>query len=535
MVTDATIIIETKMNSTSMISTECCFLSSCIDLDDSDLRSSLLHFVGMNSNYESNNQDTKYDTLIVDDDDKVKDRCQRYNSYPNSIAAERGNTKNMSIPSLSLSYSGNTTKRGNYHHTLSKSRKNKSHHHNTPPPIIALSRSSFSNSSESSASSSLASPDFEDQLMESNLSFSTTHNVRLDINGRMVEDDDDNDEHNDDECIDTIRTYEARHELLINSLFEDARRRHEMSSSTATTQENIHQLRNSSISTSDNKSVVSKGSKGSKYSSRTSSSSRSNESELLTPSLHRFQKTLRSRGTFGIHLPLPGRLLKQKNFLKKVKMIGNKKRRSSISYGSIKSQHTHHHRLHVHQSDCTACGGSMTASSPSTNAASLLTITPPDAVYFLHENVELQKDSGKGLDIGKSISASGRDDTLKKLNDKMDILAEMERDDNWSNATVTRIPAKNITLEKCKSRGGMNVEQYYKRQGYIETRSMLAVKLGYISLKYGILVHWNTHSDLADLILLRKNCPESFMKCDPSNGSVNKKKGKTWMKRKSNR
>lgn len=166
--------------------------------------------------------------------------------------------------------------------------------------------------------------------------------------------------------------------------------------------------------------------------------------------------------------------------------------------------------------DFSACDGSMTTSSPCHTTS---------VKSFLDENVRLQKDSGRGSELGSSISANGLEDSLYKLNEKIDVLAEVDREGKWAHAVLTRIPAKDVTRER-KENGHVRQQHH---QDYVETRSMLAVKLGFVSLKYGVLVHWNIHTNLGEFILLRKSCPESFMRAGSPAG---KKKGKQWRKKK---
>jgi hypothetical protein len=121
---------------------------------------------------------------------------------------------------------------------------------------------------------------------------------------------------------------------------------------------------------------------------------------------------------------------------------------------------------------------------------------------LLHPKCKLQKDQGKGVEPGSFISARGREETINKLVEKMMILAELEQEGSFANASLTRIPAKEITLTHKDNIDGSDV---------IETRSMLSVKMGFVYLRYGVLVRWNKTNGLAELIVLRKMCPESFM------------------------
>jgi len=135
----------------------------------------------------------------------------------------------------------------------------------------------------------------------------------------------------------------------------------------------------------------------------------------------------------------------------------------------------------------------------------------------------LQKDSGKGVDPGAGISASGRESAMAKLIEKMDLLAEVEHEGSFSNAVLTRVQAKNMT--QCRRDLNFGFDPLHE-SGFVETRSMLAVKMGFVSLKYGIMVHWNKSTGLAELIVLRKMCPDSFMKAKTL------QKSKSWKRRK---
>ena len=48
----------------------------------------------------------------------------------------------------------------------------------------------------------------------------------------------------------------------------------------------------------------------------------------------------------------------------------------------------------------------------------------------------------------------------------------------------------------------------------VETRSILTLKMGFVSMSYGILLQWDCNSKLVELIVLRKMCRDDFMKRD---------------------
>ena len=54
----------------------------------------------------------------------------------------------------------------------------------------------------------------------------------------------------------------------------------------------------------------------------------------------------------------------------------------------------------------------------------------------------------------------------------------------------------------------------------IETRSVISVKMGFLSMKYGILLRWDAETGLVNLIVLRKMCPTSFLAGDNGNAAI---------------
>ena len=130
---------------------------------------------------------------------------------------------------------------------------------------------------------------------------------------------------------------------------------------------------------------------------------------------------------------------------------------------------------------------------------------------FLHEKCRLQKDSGKGIEPGKSIHANGSQRTMEKLVEKMDLLGEMEPGGRFAHATLVRVPASDMAMSTCRTPRAMT-KSPSAGEGLAETRSMVTVKMGFVTIRYGFLIHWNTSSGLAELIVLRKKCLHTFMK-----------------------
>jgi hypothetical protein len=50
-----------------------------------------------------------------------------------------------------------------------------------------------------------------------------------------------------------------------------------------------------------------------------------------------------------------------------------------------------------------------------------------------------------------------------------------------------------------------------KRKAMIETRSLLTLRMGFVSMSYGILLQWDYASRLVELIVLRKMCRDDFL------------------------
>lgn len=114
-------------------------------------------------------------------------------------------------------------------------------------------------------------------------------------------------------------------------------------------------------------------------------------------------------------------------------------------------------------------------------------------IEIIHPDAILQKDKGSGSLLGSSISARGRAGVMQKLREKMDIMIEVE--DNRTSAVLTRIQA---------------IET--KRIGdFIETRSIIGLKMGFLNVKYGVLLHWK-QDGMVYFICLRKMCSKSFLK-----------------------
>ena len=113
--------------------------------------------------------------------------------------------------------------------------------------------------------------------------------------------------------------------------------------------------------------------------------------------------------------------------------------------------------------------------------------------HFLHEHVRMQKDKGRGEDPGSLICARGEEACLEKLRAKMQLLCS------------TAIQEKGASMKRRAARVSIHLNNF------VETRSILEVRLGFLSMMYGILLRWDTNvTGKITLVVLRKMCYESF-------------------------
>jgi len=121
--------------------------------------------------------------------------------------------------------------------------------------------------------------------------------------------------------------------------------------------------------------------------------------------------------------------------------------------------------------------------------------TQPPA-HFVHSQCRMQKDKGKGDPVGSNICARGVPACLEKLRAKMQLLTEHCLEEG-SSATMKRRKAV-VTADN---------------DNFVETRSLLTLRMGFLSMTYGVLLRWDTgRSGKVSLVVLRKNCHESFYK-----------------------
>jgi len=371
--------------------------------------------------------------------------------------------------------------------TSSRKQGKKQSRKHYPPPVISLSHSTVSNTSSDVSST------FNDSTEERrSQSKSVGFRERVCIRNRFFTPPPSFSRH-------ITRDYGALHEMLINSLFEDAQARHALKLNPkqevglTITPSAVPSPKKSAypkINFRKPRSVPRKSSTASITSSRTTRSRNSNQSksshhsEILTPSSHQFQPTLNSKRRKVYVLPILRRRMRKSKKNKISSSPSHESGTSSRSSGTPIPQ-TSPEPFSEELSSC--------ASSNYTDSAS----------SFLHSNCRLQKDKGKGVSLGNAIVARGRYDAMKKLGEKIDLLVEMEQDGSWTNAALKRVPARIMARDPKKVEENINI---------VESRSMIGVKMGFVSIRYGLLIHWNVLSGQAELILLRKMCNDSFLK-----------------------
>lgn len=112
---------------------------------------------------------------------------------------------------------------------------------------------------------------------------------------------------------------------------------------------------------------------------------------------------------------------------------------------------------------------------------------------YLHPGCILQKDKGRGDPLGHAISAKGREACLDKLRDKMALVVQVAGEEHKPSTGMKRRPAK--------------LSQH--TSSLVETRSIIELRMGFLSLQYGLLLHWDSNNKIT-FIVLRKMCHDSF-------------------------
>lgn len=123
------------------------------------------------------------------------------------------------------------------------------------------------------------------------------------------------------------------------------------------------------------------------------------------------------------------------------------------------------------------------------------TLLARDPGLFLHPLVQLQKDKGKGEPIGTAVCANGVSEVLQKLRSKMKVITELAIDAKKGSATMKRKQAR-VSMQDAK---------------FIETRSVLELRMGFLSIQYGVLLRWDVvETGQVVMVVLRKMCYDHF-------------------------
>jgi hypothetical protein len=164
--------------------------------------------------------------------------------------------------------------------------------------------------------------------------------------------------------------------------------------------------------------------------------------------------------------------------------------------------------------------------------------------HYVHPKCRLQKDKGRGERLESSISATGRESCLVKLRDKMKLIVEVSGElhsdsatsfnNNDDIASVTSSSSTNNNNTKSSENNnnskamsaGMKrrrakIASIEKNTNYcegrddgscvIETRSMIELQLGFLSMQYGLLLRWDAYrTGRIVYVCLRKMCHDSF-------------------------
>ncbi|KAL3910912.1 MAG: hypothetical protein SGILL_007498, partial [Bacillariaceae sp.] len=138
-------------------------------------------------------------------------------------------------------------------------------------------------------------------------------------------------------------------------------------------------------------------------------------------------------------------------------------------------------------------------------------LKPP--AKYVHEQCILQKDKGRGERLKTSISAKGREPCLDKLRDKMKLVLQVSSPTGPS-LPLGKVPTGQHARRKSTATTGMKRRMAKIAaigSTYIETRSMLELQLGFLTMHYGLLIHWDTvETGKIVFICLRKMCHDSF-------------------------
>lgn len=188
----------------------------------------------------------------------------------------------------------------------------------------------------------------------------------------------------------------------------------------------------------------------------------------------------------------------------------NKKKKSDAANSKNRDLHHHHARIAPIEAYNQKFNPSLTPNEEASVA--FPEISAKDALHgplhYVHPQCLLQKDRGRGDDPKTSISAVGRDSCLEKLRDKMRLVVQVTSEERKASTGMKRRVAKVSGVTR----------------SYVETRSMIEMQLGFLSMQYGLLLHWDTmDTGKISYICLRKMCHDSFYSKIPAlapNGTI---------------
>jgi len=120
---------------------------------------------------------------------------------------------------------------------------------------------------------------------------------------------------------------------------------------------------------------------------------------------------------------------------------------------------------------------------------------------FFHPQCVLHKEKGalKDSSQGNAPSAVGREAALAKLMEKLVLLSEIESGKYGKGADMLRSDAVAFPIQ-----GYMGLDA-------VETRSILTIRMGFVSMNYGIVLQWDLASELAKQVVLVKMCRDDFL------------------------
>lgn len=147
---------------------------------------------------------------------------------------------------------------------------------------------------------------------------------------------------------------------------------------------------------------------------------------------------------------------------------------------------------------------SSSSASTTLNLAELSRTEFPDPRTYLHPLCRMQKDKGKGEAVGSNICAKGRDACLEKLRTKMQLLTEIAMQGGGALTTLDAVGKKSAMMKRRKAKISERCENF------TETRSLIELRMGFLSMQYGVLLRWDTSRTRVTLVVLRKMCHSTF-------------------------